>query len=140
MSPSERRLALRCCFLLVQGALALRRQPLTQLVAAIDRRAAGQNRCDSTPQEALRLLDGVARRLLWPRPSCLLSALAGYELLRERGRPASFVIGGLTTVEGFKAHAWLEDDGTVVLGAEREPYQRIWQWPGDPDAERRQGR
>lgn len=32
----------------------------------------------------------------------------------------------------FEAHAWLERDGVVVLGAPTDAYRPIWQWPADP--------
>jgi Transglutaminase-like superfamily len=132
--PEDRRLAFRCCRLLVWAMLGVRLRPLKRLIRAIDERVACPGTHDGSPEDALRVCAAVTRRV-WPRPACLVVALAGYELLRERGWRVTFVIGGHRAGADFKAHAWLERDGAVVVGAPTDAYRPIWQWPADPAGE-----
>jgi hypothetical protein len=81
-----------------------------------------------------RTRDATTERLRWavvaasryvPRATCLVQALALHGLLARRGRE-SHVRLGVRTGERFAAHAWLEVDGTVVLGdALREGYAAL---------------
>jgi hypothetical protein len=105
----------------------LRLRPLKRLLAAVDVRVACNGPADGLPEDALRFCAAAGRRV-WPRPTCLVTALAGYELLNERGDRVTLVIGGHTTDRDFKAHAWLERDGVVVVGAPIEGYRPIWCW------------
>lgn len=125
---SERSFVLRCWRLLLRAELSVRLQPLDRLLTAIDERVACRGLRDGAPQDALRLFAAAARHVR-PPPACLAVALAGYEVLRERGWRMALVIGGCRTLDGFKAHAWLEHNGIVVIGALASPYQPIWQWP-----------
>jgi transglutaminase superfamily protein len=134
LAPEDRRLAFRCCRLLMSAMLGVRLRPLKHLVRAIDERVIGTGVRDGSPEDALRVCAAVARRL-WPRPTCLVVALAGYELLRERGWRVTFVIGGHRADADFQAHAWLERNEIVVLGAPAEAYRPIWRWPAGPDGE-----
>ena len=127
LSPAERRLVLRCWRLLVSATVGVRVRSLKPLLGAIDARIAHHSARDGSPEDALRLCAGAARRV-WPRPTCLVTALAGYELMNERGDRVTLVIGGHPTDRGFTGHAWLERDGVVVLGAPIEAYQPIWCW------------
>jgi hypothetical protein len=129
VAPAERRTALRSFWLLARVAAHLQVSRLPAVLAAIDRRAARRPYRESLPAaESLRLLEAAARRLR-PRPRCLVRALAGYELLRERGVDVRCVIGGRRGGPGFEAHAWLEIEGRVLLGGPVDGYQRIWHWP-----------
>lgn len=68
-------------------------------------------------------LHAVGRRLMPTRP-CLTQALAGRLLLARKGIDASLHIG-VTKSEGeLQAHAWLEQDGTIIIGGaqSREVY------------------
>lgn len=52
-----------------------------------------------------------------PAASCLTQALATEFLLARRGQISSLLIGVTKTEEGeFKAHAWLESDGKIIIG------------------------
>jgi hypothetical protein len=54
-----------------------------------------------------------------PNPTCLTQALAGQVLLERYGYPTRLVIGVAPDDKGkapFQAHAWLESNGTVVIG------------------------
>ena len=49
--------------------------------------------------------------------NCLVQALAAEVMLRRRGYPAELRIGVANPAQqGFKAHAWLESEGRVVIG------------------------
>jgi Transglutaminase-like superfamily len=68
--------------------------------------------------------------------SCLTQALAGWMLLTRHGMVGRVKIGVASPAQrGFKAHAWLECGGRVILGdeaeseAEAESYHVIWTLP-----------
>lgn len=67
-------------------------------------------------------VEAVSRRLLPARP-CLTQALAAQVLLQRRGgRPAHLKFGVIREDEGgIQAHAWLERDGSVLLGGTESP-------------------
>ena len=130
LSPGDRRLVFRCWRLLVSATLDVRLRPLKSLVEAIDERVARGGQRAGAPEDALRLC-AVAARRVWPRPTCLVTAVAGYELLQERGWQVTLVIGGDVNEAGFNAHAWLERDEVVVLGAPTGAYPPIWRWPDE---------
>ena len=51
-----------------------------------------------------------------PAASCLTQALALQHLLAQSGRPSQIQIGvALDGDSGFRAHAWVEHDGRVLL-------------------------
>jgi hypothetical protein len=68
-----------------------------------------------------------ARRIAWavenvsryvPRATCLTQALAGQMLLARHGHLARLCLGVARDESGrFRAHAWLESDGRIVIGA-----------------------
>ena len=62
-----------------------------------------------------------------PGQTCLPSALTMRDLMHRDGRRAEVVLGVATHgPQGFRAHAWVEDDeGQVVHGARSEPYERL---------------
>lgn len=51
-----------------------------------------------------------------PRSACLVRALSGQILLALYGYPSLIKIGVSRNKGEFEAHAWLENDGKVVLG------------------------
>ena len=56
-----------------------------------------------------------ASRLV-PFATCLTQALAGGFLIRRAGRNAIIHFGVARGDAGFKAHAWLESDGGILIG------------------------
>ncbi len=53
-----------------------------------------------------------------PRATCLPQALAAESLLTRGGLPAELQIGVKKTPEGkLLAHAWVESEGQIVVGA-----------------------
>ncbi len=75
------------------------------------------------PAEERRILwavRAVARRLLPGRP-CLSQALAAHLLLGRRGRASQLRIGVTKRADRLAAHAWLEQDGRIVIGGAHSP-------------------
>jgi len=69
----------------------------------------------STPPAEIALAVTRASTLV-PYASCLTQALAGGFLLRRAGRHAVIHFGVAKADARFKAHAWLESDGGIVIG------------------------
>lgn len=67
-----------------------------------------------------RAVAGVAARLPWPA-SCLEQGIALVLLLWIARRPARLVVGVSREESSLRAHAWVESDGRVILGAANEP-------------------
>jgi hypothetical protein len=67
--------------------------------------------------------------------SCLTQALAGWIMLTRHGTPGRIKIGVSSPAQhGFKAHAWLEVGGQVILGdiavdIGLDSYHVIWTLP-----------
>jgi hypothetical protein len=59
----------------------------------------------------------AASRRYLPFPSnCLVQALVAHALLRRWGQPASVRLG-VASAPRFQAHAWVESQGRVIVGA-----------------------
>lgn len=67
------------------------------------------------------LIEGAARRLPW-RSTCLIRALAGWQVLRQRGLNAHIRLGVQQHAEtGLGAHAWLVLGEKTLLGGKEAP-------------------
>ena len=106
------------------GALLLVRVGLWTLRYAtvrrlIDRIGLDDNTAsDECVTRIARMITSVGRRLPC-RITCLVEALAAQAMLRRRGRESVVRFGVRARVERaatIEAHAWLEHDGTVILG------------------------
>ena len=87
-----------------------------------------------TAEEAVRSIERALP--LSFRASCLTQALAGWIMLTRHGTESRVRIGVLSAARhGFKAHAWLESGGRVILGDEEQDglglddFQVIWTLP-----------
>ncbi len=58
----------------------------------------------------------IASRFCPRGGNCLTQAIAAAALLRKSGLPAAIRLGVATGTE-FAAHAWVESDGQIVVGA-----------------------
>lgn len=76
-----------------------------------------------TSQEICHALNTAARYVL--RVNCLVKAQAGSAMLNRFGYAAEIKIGVLKESSELKAHAWVECDGRVVLGATRNQYAEL---------------
>jgi len=73
------------------------------------------------PYRTVNLVELTSRYHV-PRPTCLEKALVLYSLLRSRGIAAELTIGTAKKSGAFKAHAWVELHGQVIMGSSAEPY------------------
>jgi len=72
----------------------------------------------------LRVMIVIVSRYV-PRATCLVQALAGYILFSKYGYTTSIKIGVLNENGEFEAHAWLENDNSVVLGESEKDFKTI---------------
>jgi hypothetical protein len=117
LSSTERRLTLQAWCVLAAFRVRLWVLPASSTASWIR---------DSAPSAALatepRVPAGeIARAVIRaarfvPGASCLVQALSGSRLIRRAGGSATIHIGVATGPDGFKAHAWLESEGQVLIG------------------------
>lgn len=98
----------------------------------------------SRPMDAGRAVESIRRALpLTLRASCLTQALAGWIMLTRHGAECRIRIGVASLQQdGFKAHAWLEAGGRVILGDIQDielagglgSYHVIWTLPPEDGA------
>lgn len=107
--------AASCLMLLTLAAVLLHACSLERTRAAL-RWVARVSRARATADDSEHLIRRVARRLPW-RPTCLHEALAADALLANSGVACELRIGARRTGETPAFHAWLEHDGTIIVGA-----------------------
>jgi hypothetical protein len=71
-------------------------------------------------EEICRAVDIAARFV--PGATCLVKAQAGSAMLNRFGYPAEIKIGVWKKSSNLEAHAWVECDGLVILGATENRY------------------
>jgi hypothetical protein len=76
----------------------------------------GRRRTDASPEEIATAVARASRAV--PRATCLVQALAGAVLLARHGHPASLRIGVAGGRPRTIAHAWVESEGAVLVGAD----------------------
>lgn len=97
----------------VEQALAPERVP--------PRPTAGRGADPRIQRRVLWAVDAAARRLL-PRKPCLTQALVARWLLARHGIPSTMRIGvAYDARRRLQAHAWLEQEGRVILGGADSP-------------------
>jgi len=132
LSGAERRVLIEALTLSAGVRLGLKLFPLRTVRRWLRRLGEGNDRrCpESEPRTIERIVWAVqATNRGTPGATCLVQAMTGQVLLRRRGIPASVQIGVTKDgVEGFQAHAWLESDGTVLIGGSEDladRYERL---------------
>lgn len=122
----ERRLLVWAWLLLIVADLALRLLPFTTVMERCRRRNARRNRPPADaplPASCLARLVETAGRYCPAGTSCLKEAMVLSWLLARMGMSATLRIGVGRPAGAFSAHAWLEQDGRVILGdRERDAY------------------
>jgi len=73
-----------------------------------------------SPAEICRVVE-IAGHVI-PGVTCLVKAHVGSAMLNRFGHAAEIKIGVLKNSADFKAHAWVECDGLVVLGGTENQY------------------
>ncbi len=119
--PSQERWLVVQALLLVLGTrVGLKVAPLRsmpQLVAGMDRLLSwGRNSNPPSRERIAWAVRAVTRHTLGDA-TCLIQALVAQQLLQRSGYPARLCIGVARGHLGrLIAHAWVESDGTVVIG------------------------
>lgn len=128
LSPSERHLLLEAAVLIAAIRVGLALMPLTilqRLLVCV----ASRLRCvsaDAMPPQRIAWAVAVAGRFL-PGSTCLTRALAAQALLVRRDRQAILRIGVATgRHRALAAHAWLESDGEILVGAHADSYTPLF--------------
>jgi len=117
LSSEERRLLIKSALLLGVIRAAMWLLPFQTLC-----RLAGKDRPDAAGLKAdqdsiKRVARAVTRAARYVPSTCLSQALATMVLLRRIGQPACLRIGVSKGEKGdFKAHAWVESEGSIVIG------------------------
>lgn len=137
LPAKERRLLLTAFFIVLATRLALTILPsriIIRVVARISRarrsvgvtglfpKPPGGPRPGSAdrgvdPRRITSAVERVSFRI--PGASCLTQALSAHMLLWKHGHPSSLCLGVARSDKGdFRAHAWLESEGRIVIGAD----------------------
>jgi hypothetical protein len=109
-AKTELALQIWASFVLVR--VGMRRRPLPEFVADLGRPTRPSRR-HYAPRRISRAVD-QALRIGTLRPTCLLSALVLFRLLRKQGTPVELVIGLPAGANDETAHAWVEFEGRDV--------------------------
>lgn len=133
LDPTDRRLLFEAVWLLgrVRAALVLRpfrrvREDFAPVAAAhLVESAVAPDQIATAVRRASRVI---------PAATCLPQALAARVMLARRGQASELRIGVARDAQGaLQAHAWVEVEGRVIIGAlpDLDRYQRMPHLPGD---------
>jgi hypothetical protein len=120
LSFTEQKLLIKASFLLLSIQFGLFFLPFKQqyrlLVRFSNLPASPRANDPFYLQQVVSAITKASRHLLGPN-TCLPQALAAIILLRRHGFPVHLIIGVRKDEFGiFKAHAWVENEGIVVIG------------------------
>jgi len=118
LSWNDRLLLIKTLLLVCAIRLSLWLIPFDRVRKMADRLAHGRRRIrhQVSLEKIVRCVEVTATFV--PAATCLTQALTCQILLGRAGRRAALKIGVCkAAVGGFKAHAWLECDGKIVIGA-----------------------
>jgi len=82
------------------------------------------------PMERLLRCAARAGRFSPVGGTCLVSALVAEALLKRHGYPVTLRVGAQRQAGAFAAHAWLEFEGSVVVGGPLAVVQQYTPFPG----------
>ena len=116
-------LLMRCWMGLNLTAAALRLWSLRRILAVFGTNAPTPCVRPRFSREDILWSIRAAAALAW-NPTCAVRGLVAERLLRQNGYPAQFKIGVLRRDE-FQAHAWVEDQGTVLIGESELAFQPL---------------
>jgi hypothetical protein len=118
LAPVERRLLFDALGNLVAVRVALGLLPLQRISAYLKR---------IQPSEALETSEISPARIAWAirvagrylpgGGNCLVHSLAAQSMLARRGYVSQLCLGAAREGGEFKAHAWVECEGQIVIGA-----------------------
>ena len=119
-------LLLKCWCMLNLTALALRLLPLPTVLGMFgtNQPPATAPRTSSASSEDILWSIRAAAALSW-KPTCAVRGLVAERLLRRAGFAAQFKLGVARRDEDFQAHAWVEGDKGILIGASEHEYHRL---------------
>ena len=122
LTGEERRLLLDAVLLSVVIRVALSIMPFRAV-----RRTLRPFRSLGRPGRGSVLLDDIGTAVATagryvPGSTCLTEALVGEILLSRRGFPARLCLGVARKAGVLRAHAWVESEGTIVIGEHGDAY------------------
>ncbi|SRR6266568_1331567 len=125
LSPAELSLVVQAALLLGAIGLGLRLLPfgrLRRLLDRLSRSGDGARPLGQLPAERVAWAIERVSRVVPGTRSCLAQALAAQVLLARRGQEACVRIGVARDTDGpLHAHAWVESEGRIVVGAAGRP-------------------
>ncbi|PYN91815.1 MAG: lasso peptide biosynthesis B2 protein [Candidatus Rokuibacteriota bacterium] len=91
---------------------------LRQLLTRLAARSTPTHAAERSDEPRIAWAVSVTSRYLPLAKNCLVQALVAHTLLERHGHPASLRIGvDATGDRPFRAHAWVESRGRVIVGA-----------------------
>ena len=112
----------------VAAAAASRAMPLPRLRAGASRiRRVTQCMIKGSDERIIWAIEATGRRL-GRLSSCLIRALVAELLIDSQGGATCLTIGVRRAAGTIAAHAWLERDDCVVIGATADEYLPLVQW------------
>jgi hypothetical protein len=119
-SPRQRRLTLSALGLVALARLGCWIVPFRRLQTASQHLGRARERVTETSPEEIVQAVRLASRYV-PRATCLVQALATQVLLGRYGHIGEIHIGvALDPARQFRAHAWVESQGKVLIGGSEE--------------------
>ena len=118
LAKDERRLLLEAVGELARARVVLWFRPFSSVWLGLEGRRRAADRglgLDAVDPSAVARAVRRASRLV-PMANCLPQALATYTLLARRGIESEVRLGVARDGQRFKAHAWVELDGIVLIG------------------------
>jgi len=120
LPSSERLLLIKSALMLMAIKVGLKLLPFRHLNSLLARTSHtprhSRKNGSFKPDQLVRSVD-IASRYIPGAGNCLVQALSAQALLARHGHPATVRIGVTHDEENqFKAHAWLESEGKVVIG------------------------
>lgn len=112
----ERRLLVSALFRLAAIRIGLRVFSLEQLVKQIETFKVSKTLKVWTPEKIAWAIR-VVSRYLPGGGNCLVQSLAAQSMLARRGYVSQLRLGAAREEGKFKAHAWVECEGQIVIGA-----------------------
>ena len=129
MPAPERRLLVSALGVVTATRLALTILPSRVIIRAVARLSGKRPATSLTTVRPRQRATGLdPRRITWavervslrvPGATCLTQALSAHTLLSRHGHPSRICLGVARSESGdFRAHAWLESQGRIVIGAD----------------------
>lgn len=111
---AEKRLIIKALFLVWAVSLGLCILPLSRLRKLIAKTPNIEIDSSFSVKQLIWSVDAASRCV--PVAKCLARAMAAQVLLAEHGHRSELCIGVAKVESQLKAHAWLEDEGKVLIG------------------------